>query len=192
MQAPPARDQPAFPIQSPPFPGPPRSRPQRLLLMTTDVRKAKPGPEGLPLAAARSRPSSSLPSSGQRLPTSRTGSAEERGRKNQSRLPPSAPRQQRDGHDPCGRLLLRDEQCQVAGRRSAPKSRAGSEGKVWYRDPGLTSGRAVPKSSSGGAGASPTTQSHLSLLKIRLQGPRAPPLGSPGSEPRLAVTGGDG
>lgn len=66
----------------------PNPDPQRLLPVTTDVRKAKPGPAGLPLAAASSRPRSSLPSSRSRRAHSShrlRGAA----RKNQLRLTPS-------------------------------------------------------------------------------------------------------
>lgn len=117
----PLRD--ATPIPNPvaALPPDPNTDPQRLLPMTTDVRKAKPGPAGLPLAAASSRPRSSLPSSRSRRAHS---SHRLRGgaRKNQRRLTPSASRQQRDGHNPCGRLPPRGEKGQRAGRRSVPRA----------------------------------------------------------------------
>lgn len=90
--------------------------------------------------------------------------------------------------------------CSGAGRARAraslcPRSRAGSEGKVWSRGGGLASASPSPGPPPRGAGASPATHPTRSAPRRTLDPPprpRAPPWGSPGSPPRQVVTGGDG
>ena len=112
--------------------------PKGLQPLTTDVRKAQPGPRGAapdpqrpPLLRAKACPERD----GSAPLGCRSGLAEGRGRKNQRRQPPSSSR----AAARWAPTVLKGGQCQGEERRLGRQSRTGSEAKVWFRSRGFQS-----------------------------------------------------
>lgn len=157
--------------------------PKGLQPLTTDVRKAQPGPRGA--APAPQRPpllrAKACPERDGSAPLGcRSGLAEGRGRKNQRRQPPSRSR----AAARWAPTVLKGGQCQGEERRLGRQSRTGSEAKVWFRSGGFQS-RPGPHPSAPGPHPRPQSppSQHPSLPKTLLPCQERRPWGRQGRRP---------
>ena len=157
--------------------------PKGLQPLTTDVRKAQPGPRGA--APAPQRPpllrAKACPERDGSAPLGcRLGLAEGRGRKNQRRQPPS----RSTAAARWAPTVLKGGQCQGEGRRLGRQSRTSSEAKVWFRSGGFQS-RPGPHPSAPGPHPRPQSppSQHPSLPKTLLPCQERRPWGRQGRRP---------
>ncbi|XP_070217951.1 bcl-2-binding component 3, isoforms 3/4-like [Bos mutus] len=137
--------------------------PKGLQPLTTDVRKAQPGPRGA--APAPQRPpllrAKACPERDGSAPLGcRLGLAEGRGRKNQRRQPPS----RSTAAARWAPTVLKGGQCQGEGRRLGRQSRTSSEAKVWFRSGGFQS-RPGPHPSAPGPHPRPQSPPRVAHLR---------------------------